>query len=221
MEHLPCTFCLGSRALLLGAGAVKPRERLAPAPLTCPRCRAPSYCSYECGQMAAQMHDALCFDASASDGAAIAAADATLAALTEESDPAEYARVLRREKELFLQLWKRADVEAGAFPLVFMFGSGHFGALMGRTRFHEYRDHILHHFSVAPRMWDDGGPGLWVSWAASTQGMLDLALRNERLGRPQGWDVSKRFNEARFAAFRKTLTPRGGVAPAPAGARKR
>lgn len=72
MEHLPCTFCLGSRALLLGAGAVKPRERLAPAPLTCPRCRAPSYCSYECGQMAAQMHDALCFDASASDGAAIA-----------------------------------------------------------------------------------------------------------------------------------------------------
>lgn len=95
--------------------------------------------------------------------------------------------------------------EAAAFPHIFPLGSG--GFRPGHTRFNEYRSFALFHFSGRCRR-DE----IWLSWAACVQARLQLALRNEQLGRPRGWDRIPPMPAERFEGFARTLVPREALA---------
>jgi hypothetical protein len=200
-----CSFCLGARRLERGTDYVFQDDLL-----TCPRCLLPSYCSRACGMQAAQAHDVLCFDAASEVGAEIAAAYAAVVAVSEKADATEYARVVASEAALFGDLYASdADsYEARAFPHIFCLGGGTYGQRRGSAgRFCEYRRWAL--YQRSGRCLQDH---VWMSWAACVQARLELALCNERLGRPRGWDGLKEGRPGRFDEFLLTLVPRTAFA---------
>ena len=180
------------------------------ASLTCPRCRLPSYCSKYCGFQATQGHDELCVDVATAAGAKAAAVDAALAAVVSnplsDSESEEYKQLAMAEAKHYLDLFGMLEIEAVMFPDLFILGDGGtFGGMVRRgvpERFCDYREHLL---MQACGRWE--ACALWCAWSATVQARLELALRNERLGLPRGWDKEP-FNIGRFAKFSDTLVLR-------------